>query len=82
MEVTVVITQQGEEHRISSNETNFDFNKVNPLEVTTQHDDGPLKDILPQLESVHLQANHYLTQLVQKFKPVAPNEGKSYHHKF
>lgn len=76
--VTAVISFGGVENTFSSESAKkFDFNTVKSLEVTTRHDEGPLKGILTQLESVQLQTNHHLTQLVQELKPFS-DEGKSF----
>mmetsp|Transcript_5479 Transcript_5479/g.6677 ORF Transcript_5479/g.6677 Transcript_5479/m.6677 type:complete len:86 (-) Transcript_5479:157-414(-) len=47
----------------------YDLAKAKAVEVTTEHQDGPLKGLLGQLETVQLQSNYYLTQKLNSLKP-------------
>merc|ERR1712137_771842 len=40
--------------------------RAKPVEVNTEHSEGPLKDCLEQLEKVQVQVNHQLTQIVER----------------
>jgi hypothetical protein len=43
-----------------------DLTGAKPVEVTRDHPEGPLKELLSQLESVQTQSNHFLSQLIQE----------------
>lgn len=63
--VECTISFSGERKTFTAN--TFDSNKTyKPHEVTTDHNDGPVKDILQELEAVHLQSNDYLSQAISK----------------
>merc|ERR1711879_914930 len=48
--------------------------KAKAVEVTTEHEEGPLKVLLSQLESVQVQTNHHLTQIISQLNPNAKSE--------
>ena len=45
-----------------------DLTHAKPVEVTTIHPDGPLKETLKQLEAVQLQSNNHLTTLIAQYQ--------------
>lgn len=64
-----VVRCGGEENIFSVDSQNeSELQKAKPLEVTTTHEEGPLTEILKQMEIVQLQANYELTKILNKSK--------------
>jgi hypothetical protein len=44
---------------------------ANPLEVTRDHPDGPLKELLQQIEQVQIQSNFHLSEIIKENQKVS-----------
>ena len=58
----------GEEEFTMQTMEQTDLTHAKPVEVTTIHPDGPLKETLKQLEAVQLQSNNHLTTLIAQYQ--------------
>ena len=80
--VRCTVTTGGDE-KVFTKETEKqqDLSQAKAVEVTTEHPAGPLQSLLGQLESVQVQSNHCLTQLIQAQTNPARQSGEKVAHK-